>query len=275
MKSRISRYLVIAIGLLLVLSVLGVSGAQQPKGRKIKPDPPQAKVDCAESNEGFDAAKALDRLVQGNLRWQQSNMTPRDWPQERLRTRCEQHPFAVVVSCMDSRVPPELVFDENLGEIFVIRVAGPVLGSDQVLGNDQMASLEYAVLNVGVRLVVVVGHTDCGAIKGAVGRVPNNRPTAPPFLPGLLSKLEPAIMDVSRTYNHGVRITPSDKMNMDRVAFVNARRLSAQIAARPDFRNLPGLQVKFGLYYTGSGKVAIDPTDLEQGYQACPATPCK
>jgi carbonic anhydrase len=276
MKSRTSSYLFIVIGLLFVLGVLGVSGAQRRTGKKVKPKPtPQAKVDCAESNEGVDAATALDRLVRGNIRWQNSEMEERNWPQERQRTRCEQHPFAVVVSCMDSRVPPELIFDENLGEIFVIRVAGPVLGSSDVLGNDQLASLEYALINVGVRLVVVLGHTDCGAIKGAVGRVPNSRPSAPPYLPGLLWKLEPAIMDVSRTFNNGVRITPSDKMNMDRVAFVNARRLRGEIAARPDFRNLPGLQVKFGLYYTGSGKVAIDPTDLEQGYQACPPSQCK
>lgn len=276
MKSRASRYLVVAIGLLFVLSVFGVS-AQRRTGRKVKTDPAaQAKVDCTESNEGVDAATALDRLTQGNARWQQSNMEDRNWPRERQSTRCEQHPFAVVVSCMDSRVPPELIFDQGLGKIFVIRVAGPVLGTDHVLGNDQLASLEYALINVGVRLVVVLGHTDCGAIKGAVARVPNNRPDAPPFLPGLLWKLEPAIMKVSRDFNHGQRITYTDKRNMDRVAFVNASRVGSEIAARPNFRTLPGLQVKFGLYYTGSGKVAIDPTDLEQGYQACPATPqCK
>ena len=225
-----------------------------------------------ESNEGVDASTALERLTQGNLRWQ-GTMLARNWATERQRTRCEQHPYAAVVSCMDSRVPPELIFDQTLGEIFVIRVAGPVLGSTDVFGNDQLASLEYALINVGVRLVVVLGHTDCGAIKGAVGRVPHNRPTAPPFLPALLWKLEPAILDVSRDYNNGRRITSTDIRNVERVAFVNARRLGSEIAARPNFRNLPGLQVKFGLYYTGSGKVAIDPTDLEPGYEPCPLPP--
>jgi carbonic anhydrase len=272
MKSRTSRYLAIAIGLLFVLSVFGVSGAQRQTGRKVKTDPaPQAEVDCAESNEGVDASTALNRLTQGNIRWQQSQMLQRNWPAARQSTRCGQHPFAVVLSCMDSRVPPELIFDQSLGDIFVIRVAGPVLD------DDQMASLEYALINVGARLVVVLGHTDCGAVKGAVTRVPNNRPNGPPppFLPGLLAKLEDAIMEVSVRNNNGNRITSTDKRNMDRVSFVNAGRMRNYIASRPNLSGLPGLQVKFGLYYTGSGKVAIDPTDLEQGYQPCPVAQCK
>ena len=271
MKSRASRYLVIAIGLLFVLSVFGVSGAQRRTGRRPRTDPaPQAKVDCTESNEGVDASTALDRLVQGNVRWQQSNMEQRNWPAERQSTRCEQHPFAVVVSCMDSRVPPELIFDEGLGEIFVIRVAGPVLD------NDQLASLEYALINVGARLVVVLGHTDCGAVKGAVARVPNTRPNTPPFLPALLAKLEPAIVEVSARYHTPYRrITSNEKAHIDRASFYNARQMRNNIASRPNLRNLPGLQVKWGLYYTGSGKVAIDPTDLEPSYQACPAPRCK
>ncbi len=268
MKSRVSRYLLIGIVLLFVLSILGVSGAQKRTGRKVKTNPAaQAKVDCTESNEGVDAATALDRLVEGNIRWQQSRMEERNWPQERQRTECEQHPFAVVVSCMDSRVPPELIFDETLGEIFVIRVAGPVLDEDQ------MASLEYALINVEARLVVVLGHTNCGAIKGAVGRFPNTRPpSAPPFLPRLLAKLEPPITEVSARYTPGRRITVNDRADMDRVSFYNARQMRNYIASRPNLRNLPGLQVKWGLYYTESGKVVIDPTDLEQGYEACLGT---
>jgi carbonic anhydrase len=276
MKSRASKYLVIAIGLLFVLSVFGASGAQRRTRGKVKTDPaPQAKVDCAESNEGVDATVALARLIQGNIDWQQSRMADRNWPNERQRTRCAQHPFAVVVSCMDSRVPPELIFDQGVGDIFVIRVAGPVLD------NDQLASLEYALINIGVRLVVVLGHTDCGAVKGAVARVPNNRPNTRPFLPflpalpALLAKLEPAIMEVSARYTPGRRITSDEKAHIDRVAFHNARRMRDYIAFRPNLRVLPGLQVKWGLYYTGSGRVAIDPTELEQGYQPCPPQQCK
>jgi carbonic anhydrase len=271
MKRRASKYLVIAIGLLFVFSVFGATGAQRRNRGKVLNNPaPQAKVDCAESNEGVDATVALERLTQGNIRWQQSNMEQRNWPAERQRTRCEQHPFAVVVSCMDSRVPPELIFDESLGEIFVIRVAGPVLD------HDQLASLEYALINVGARLVVVLGHTDCGAVKGAVARVPNNRPpNTPPFLPALLAKLEPAIMEVSARYTPGRRITVDEKAYLDRVSFYNARSMRNYIATRPNLRVLPGLQVKWGLYYTGSGKVGIDPTDLEQGYQPCPLQQCK
>ena len=248
MKSRASRYLVIAIGLLFVLSLFGASSAQRRTGRKNPA--PQAKGACTEDNEGVDASTALERLRQGNIDWQQSNMKERNWPQERERTHCSQHPFAVVVSCMDSRVPPELIFDQGLGDIFVIRVAGPVLDKDQ------LASLEYALVNVGVKLVVVMGHTDCGAVKGAVDHATGQ------FLPALLAKLERPIDEVSHRFNGGRRITSDDKRNMDRVSFVNAHQLRNQIMSHSRLMQ-PGVQVKWGLYYLGSGKVAIDPTDLE------------
>ena len=185
-------------------------------------------------------------------------MIPRNWPEQRRETAPppptnKQHPFAVVLSCMDSRVPPELIFDQGLGDIFVIRVAGPVLN------NDELASLEFAFRVYGVRLVLVLGHTDCGAVKGAVEDATGT------FLPTLLDKLEPAIIEVSREYNGGTRITATQP-NLDRVSLVNARLVSSQIREKRAWlrSGIKGLQVKWGLYYLASGQVAFDPTNVER-----------
>jgi len=174
-------------------------------------------------------------------------MTPRNWENERLVTRECQRPFAVVLACMDSRVPPELIFDRGLGEIFVIRVAGPVLNSDE------LASLEYALVEKNVKLVVVLGHTDCGAVKGALGKPnPDWR-----YLPGLLAKLGPAITYVSNNYNERRPISPYDKRNMDRVSIRNAQDVASAI---PAFRP-PGIKVTWGLYDTSTGRVAFEPPE--------------
>ena len=215
-----------------------------------------------------DAARALQCLKDGNLRWQktalcsgggcsgQTQMMPRNWPEQRRETAPppatnKQHPFAVVLSCMDSRVPPELIFDQGLGDIFVIRVAGPVLNTDE------LASLEFALRVYGVRLILVLGHTDCGAVKGAVEDATGT------FLPTLLDKIEPAITVVSREYNGGTRITASQP-NLDRVSLVNAKLVSSQIREKRAWlrSGVRGLEVKWGVYYLRCGKVAIEPGDV-------------
>jgi carbonic anhydrase len=159
---------------------------------------------------------------------------------------------------MDSRVPPELIFDRGLGEIFVIRVAGPVLNDTVVLNSSDLASLEYALVNLQVKLVLALGHTDCGAVKGAVERASGH------YLPDLLKKIEPAIKYVSDTYNGGKPIDPKDQENLDRVSLFNARFLQDKISVNPVWRDQPGLQVKWGLYYLKSGRVDFDPTDVDQ-----------
>lgn len=250
MKNNALRALVIVIGMTLALSLVGVSGAPQRPNLQVKPATAQGAEGPCPSGEDVDARTALERLKTGNIRWR-SKMEKRDWSEEREETaRCGQHPFAVVLSCMDARVPPELVFDRGLGEIFVIRVAGPVLD------RDQLASLEYAVVKQHVKLVLVLGHTDCGAVRGAVDKESGR------YLPGLLRKLQPAITFVSNKYNGGVPITSKEQKNLDRVSFVNARFLHSEILTKRALRQ-PGVQVKWGLYYLNSGEVAFDPTDVQ------------
>lgn len=107
--------------------------------------------------------EALQRLIEGNKRYVSARLThPNQTSQRRKELLIGQHPFAVILGCSDSRVPPEIIFDQGLGDLFVIRVAGNVL-DDIVLG-----SIEYAVEHLHTPLVMVLGHSQCGAITATI-----------------------------------------------------------------------------------------------------------
>jgi carbonic anhydrase len=124
---------------------------------------------------------ALSLLKDGNERFVKNLRTNRNLLQQVNETADGQYPFATVLSCMDSRTSAELIFDQGLGEIFSIRLAGNVINSD-VLG-----SMEYATAAVGTKLILVLGHTKCGAITGACNNVNMGN------LTGLLNKIQPVI----------------------------------------------------------------------------------
>ncbi len=106
----------------------------------------------------------LKRLMEGNKRYVSSHLEHPDQSTERrFELKHGQHPFAIILGCSDSRVPPEVIFDQGLGDLFVIRVAGNVL--DQTI----VASIEYAVLHLDVSLIMVMGHSQCGAVQAACG----------------------------------------------------------------------------------------------------------
>jgi carbonic anhydrase len=105
----------------------------------------------------------VDRLAEGNKRYAEGrSIHPRCDAARRSQVEDGQAPFAVVVGCSDSRVPPEILFDQGLGDLFVVRTAG------NILDDIGMGSVEYAVLHLGVRLVVVLGHSRCGAVGAAL-----------------------------------------------------------------------------------------------------------
>lgn len=136
------------------------------------------------SQSSTSPAQALAVLQKGNQRFAAGKSVHRDLPAQVKLTAAGQHPVAAVVSCMDSRTSSELVFDQGLGDIFSIRVAGNVI-NDDILG-----SLEYATAAAGARLVVVMGHTKCGAVAGACkGKKMGH-------LTGLLEKMGPAVAEV-------------------------------------------------------------------------------
>jgi carbonic anhydrase len=115
--------------------------------------------------------KAWEKLVEGNKRYYKDKMAhPRGNKKRRGELTKTQKPFAIILSCSDSRVPPELLFDQGLGDLFVVRTAGNVV-DDVAIG-----SLEYAVEHLGVKLIVVLGHERCGAVSASVkgGEVPGH-----------------------------------------------------------------------------------------------------
>jgi len=132
-------------------------------------------------------AVALDRLMQGNARYAAGAPEEKDFSAGRAAREEVQYPIAAILGCSDSRVSPELLFDQGPGDVFVVRVAG------NFLNEDGFASIEYAVQFLGVRLVMVLGHTNCGAVAAAV-KVVKERIELPGHLPDLIKSIEPAVI---------------------------------------------------------------------------------
>ncbi|MDH4468091.1 MAG: carbonic anhydrase [Bacteriovoracaceae bacterium] len=118
-----------------------------------------------ELQQDITPQRAIDLLKEGNQRFLNNLKFNRNLLQQVNDTSESQHPFAVIISCMDSRTSAELIFDQGLGDVFSIRIAG------NVINEDILASTEFGCKVVGAKVVVVLGHTSCGAIKGAVDDV--------------------------------------------------------------------------------------------------------
>ena len=132
-------------------------------------------------------AEAIAKLKEGNGRYASGKLQhPGQMTERRVELTKDQHPFAVIVSCSDSRVPPEIVFDQGLGDLFVVRVAGNVI-DDHGLG-----SIEYAVDHLGARLIVVLGHQSCGAVKAAKETIAA-KSKAPGHIQSLVTAIQPAV----------------------------------------------------------------------------------
>ncbi len=117
--------------------------------------------------------QTLKRLLDGNQRFVENKLTLDVSESRRKAVALEQNPFAIILGCVDSRVPAELIFDQGLGELFVIRTAG------QVLDRSILGSVEFGVIELHIPLVVVLGHKYCGALKAAMGMVRHhNKPVA-------------------------------------------------------------------------------------------------
>ena len=164
-------------------------------------------------SDNISATDALNLLLDGNQRFVAGKMRVRDYPAQVAETFSGQHPFAVVLACMDSRVPPEIVLDQGLGDIYIVRMAGVAVDTD-VLG-----CLEYAAAIGGTRLIMVLGHTDCGAVKGACDGIELGH------LTDLLKKLAPA---VAATETDGPR-NSTNKEFVDAVVHNNVKHAVEKI----------------------------------------------
>ncbi|MEI7811500.1 MAG: carbonic anhydrase [Ignavibacteria bacterium] len=115
------------------------------------------------SQEG-EGGQSLKKLMEGNKRYLSGSLKPKDFSKERAEQSGGQNPYAIILSCSDSRVPPEIIFDEDLGDLFIIRVAGNVI--DEVT----LGSIEYAAEHLHTPMLLVLGHSKCGAVKASLGK---------------------------------------------------------------------------------------------------------
>ena len=134
-----------------------------------------------ESQSAITPSQAIEMLKQGNVRFTSGSTTSRDYQSQVSQTAGGQYPIAAVVSCIDSRIPTEIVFDQGIGDIFNARIAGNFVNED-ILG-----SLEFACKVAGAKAIVVMGHTSCGAIKGACDKAELGNLTQ------MLEKIMPAV----------------------------------------------------------------------------------
>jgi carbonic anhydrase len=183
----------------------------------------RAEESCAVFTKDTQSAttpeQALGRLKDGNARFVAGQTLHCDPRTQVTGTAHGQAPFAAILGCMDSRVPPELVFDQHIGDIFSVRIAGNFVNTD-ILG-----SLEYATKVAGAKLIVVLGHSDCGAIKGAVDDVKLGNLTA------TLASIRPAVLKISATEADQ---TSKNKKFVQRVADQNAKDAAAMLTDRSD-----------------------------------------
>jgi carbonic anhydrase len=135
--------------------------------------------------------EVLRRLLEGNKRFMRGETTaPRRNPEDFAKLAEGQTPRAVIVGCSDSRVPPEILFDQGVGDLFVVRVAGNVVSG---AGATLKGSIEYAVAELSVSLVMVLGHSQCGAVKAAVKHI-NDKDALPGAIAGLVDAIKPAVV---------------------------------------------------------------------------------
>lgn len=132
------------------------------------------------------ADQALALLMEGNARYVSGETQPRNFAADRAALAEGQAPFAVILGCADSRVAPELAFDQSRGQLFVLRVAG------NTLNVDMLASMEFALAVLGTPLIMVLGHSACGAVGAAIKVVEDNEPL-PGHLPDLIDPIKPAV----------------------------------------------------------------------------------
>jgi carbonic anhydrase len=160
---------------------------------------------------------AIEILKKGNERFQNNLKANRNLLQQVNETSDSQHPFAVILSCIDSRTSAELIFDQGLGDIFSVRIAGNIINED-ILG-----SMEFACKVAGAKVIVVLGHSKCGAVRGACDHVEMGNLTA------LLTKIRPAVDDeksVTENRNSG------NSEFVEKVATINVKRAVTAIMER-------------------------------------------
>jgi carbonic anhydrase len=193
----------------------------------------------ATSTEKAVAADTAHKLlIDGNKRFVQEHYAGNERGKGRRGELTKgQHPFAVIVTCSDSRVPPELVFDQGLGDIFVVRVAGNVLDAIE------LGSVEYAVEHLNTKLVVVLGHEKCGAVKATV-----DGGDIPPNIKAIAAKIQPAVTAARATKTSNVYEAATD---------VNITNMVTAVKTDPVIAHIADVKVIGAKYHLESGEVVF------------------
>src|ERR1051325_9101167 len=169
------------VSLILSLPFLIIIVLDAKEMTQTKKSQNSAVVMTKELQENMTPEEILKRFKDGNQRFVKGQMLHRDYLEEKDLTAAIQHPYAIVLSCIDSRKPVEIIFDKGIGDIFNARIAGNFVNTD-ILG-----SMEFATKISGAKLILVMGHSNCGAIKGAIDNVQLGNLTA------MLSHIRPAV----------------------------------------------------------------------------------
>jgi carbonic anhydrase len=204
---------------------------------------------ASRASDSVDADRALKLLMEGNERFVAGHRLSRDEPGRRAELARSQHPIAVIVSCSDSRVPPEIVFDQTLGDLFDVRTAG------HVVGDLELGSIEYAAEHLHTPLIVVLGHQRCGAVTAAVSAAGHDPGDAEGHIAAIVKAIGPAV-------DHSKSLAGDAVENAMRA---NVRETVRQLrTSDPILSHLVHdgkLKVVGGRYDLDSGKVEILPAD--------------
>jgi carbonic anhydrase len=212
------------------------AAAWRPKLALAADEPPQ---------NAISPDAALERLMQGNARYAANEREQRNCEERRAGLVSAQFPIAAVLSCSDSRVAPELAFDQGQGDIFVVRLAG------NFVSDDGLASLEYAVAFLGVPLLMVLGHSDCGAVAAAV-KVVTERAELPGHLPKLIKSIEPAVIAAHGRHPSDL-VAASIKENVE----LNVKRMQNDAPILSEALAAKKIAAVGGIYDLASGKVNL------------------
>ncbi len=192
----------------------------------------------------LSAFQAFERLQEGNRRFTAGAQTARATQAKRAKLVWGQAPFAAVIGCSDSRVPPEIVFDQGLGDLFVIRVAGNIAGPSEI------GSVEFAATQLGVRLVVVLGHTGCGAVRATLSEIRDPSDSLPGNLRGIVDAIRPGI-EAELAHDQESSLAQAVRINVR----VVARRLQSHSHALRHQVHAEGLTIVCGEYSLETGDV--------------------
>ncbi|MGM0579870.1 MAG: carbonic anhydrase family protein [Bacteroidota bacterium] len=201
------------------------------------------KTQTEKSQAALSPQEALSILEEGNKRFVNNSRADRDLMQQVNETSTGQYPFAVVLSCIDSRVPAELVFDQGVGDIFSARIAGNFVNED-ILG-----SMEFACKVAGSKLIVVLGHTSCGAVKGACDNVELGN------LTGMLTKLKPALDAVSTDGERSSKNAEFVQKVADKNVELTIQQIKEKSPVLKEMLDEGSIGVAGGMYDVASGKV--------------------